>query len=337
MIIPGNILQRYAVEGKTPIYLDKNKVRDFGFEPIEGAIFSKEKLESDLKIQHDPDKISLAVKALLYFKDYIQLPFYVPSFQKKMYRLKRKDSDKTYISDRMAVKFSHLKSLEIADKALRDFLPGLLWNNRDIALEHLHCFRGIQVIEPEHWGRSTEWDKILGYFDPADRLIKIRRDLFKLNPARLEEDLLIGIGESVLGKYFRNKAMRPIFDNGGMIGKVFEIELSPAGKRQSYLNDAQLRHFLYLSGMEESLKNREIFRKVLNINETFTPCGLLFGLFYAWYLNNQYGGEMEYEMSLVKQEISDLMPKQKKDFQSRSELIRFFREVVFKQKLRTSF
>jgi hypothetical protein len=85
--------------------------------------------------------------------------------------------------------------------------------------------------------------------------------------------------------------------------------------------------------MEESAGDRHLFRRMLNRNETFTPCGLYFGLFYAWYLNNRYGGEMEFEMSLVKQEISDLMPKQKKDFQQRSELIRFFREVVFRRKI----
>jgi len=335
--IPGNILQRYAIEGKTPIYLDKNRVRDAGFEAIEGAIFSRQKLESDFLIQHDPDKFSLAIRALLYFKKYLTMPFYVPAATKHVSLLKGKHDSVPFISQQLKEALTHLESLDIPDKEVRDFLPRLLWNNRDMTLAHLHYFKGIRVIEPEHWGRSTEWDKILGYFDTGDRYIKIRKDLFKLGEGRLEEDLLIGIGESLLGVCFHKKTIRPLMEGDEIVGKVFEIELAPPDSRNTYLNHLELRQYLALSGMEESTAQEGIFRKAVNRNEAFTPCGLLFGLCYAWYLNNRYGGELEFEMSLVKQEITDLMPKQRNDFQRRRELIRFFREVVFKQKLTWSF
>ena len=71
------------------------------------------------------------------------------------------------------------------------------------------------------------------------------------------------------------------------------------------------------------------FRITINNNEGFLPPGLLFGLLYAWYLNNAYGGVMEYEMSLLKWPPHTLIPYQAQERVRKQALIAFFRNEVF--------
>ena len=68
----------------------------------------------------------------------------------------------------------------------------------------------------------------------------------------------------------------------------------------------------------------------LNGNDGFTPPCLLFGLLYAWYLNNVYGEIMEYEMSLLRWPSQKLIPCQLEERNRKQALIDFFRKVVFK-------
>jgi hypothetical protein len=72
---------------------------------------------------------------------------------------------------------------------------------------------------------------------------------------------------------------------------------------------------------------------VINDNEAFTPPGLFFGLFYAWYVNNRFGGILDYEMSLLRWKISELIPKALMVRTRMQEQIDFFRRVVFRQKV----
>ena len=67
----------------------------------------------------------------------------------------------------------------------------------------------------------------------------------------------------------------------------------------------------------------------MNGQEGFTPPGLLFGLTYAWYLDNRFASHIEYKMSIVNVEVSDLIPEQVKIFNRRRALVDFFRTVVF--------
>ena len=71
------------------------------------------------------------------------------------------------------------------------------------------------------------------------------------------------------------------------------------------------------------------FGITLNDQEGFLPPGLLFGLLYAWYLNNAYGQIMEYEMSLLRWSPKYLIPYQMEEYTRKQALIRFFRNVVF--------
>ncbi|MDM7917702.1 MAG: hypothetical protein QUS12_00870, partial [Methanosarcina sp.] len=67
----------------------------------------------------------------------------------------------------------------------------------------------------------------------------------------------------------------------------------------------------------------------LNDQEGFLPPGLLFGLLYAWYLNNSYGRIMEYEMSLLRWSPEKLIPYQLEEYNRKKELVKFFRNLVF--------
>ena len=62
--IPGSILQRYAIEDKEPIYIDRNRVRALGFGSVEARIFANDQLQQRRVIQHDPDALARAIKGL---------------------------------------------------------------------------------------------------------------------------------------------------------------------------------------------------------------------------------------------------------------------------------
>jgi len=88
--------------------------------------------------------------------------------------------------------------------------------------------------------------------------------------------------------------------------------------------------YLELAKMRRSKSQEDVYRIIINGNEGFMPPGLLFGLLYAWYLNNRYGGVVDYEMSLVRWKVSDLIPHQTQEMILRRKLITFFRTVVFR-------
>ncbi len=53
------------------------------------------------------------------------------------------------------------------------------------------------------------------------------------------------------------------------------------------------------------------------------------GLIYAWYLENRLASHIEYKMSVMQINQTDLIPEQLKMFLRREKMIAFFREVVF--------
>ncbi len=151
-------------------------------------------------------------------------------------------------------------------------------------------FRGIRVIPAAGWNRSTELDNVLGYFDPKDRYIKLREDLLA-DPAGLQDNILIALGESLLGRYIRRR--RWIEHDGA---RRYEITLETPARRACLLTDAQLRAYLALARMTPDPADPGIFRITLNREDGFLPPGLLFGLVYAWYLTGR-SFTMEYEMT----------------------------------------
>jgi len=331
--IPGDILRNYALEGKVPIYLDKDRVRTMGFQAIEAAVFSEQRLRNERVIQHDPEKFAQVIKSLYYLHKHRKktpAPFPLPPTRfDPAVRFPRKG----YLCDHWDRARQRVGEMDISDARLRAALLDILWNNREILLEHLDCVRGIRMIRARHWARSTEWDNILGYFDPEDGTLKIHDQLLRGPDHRLTEDLLIALGESLLGNYFRRKSTRSVREEGEPLGKIFEIELRPLRERKAFLNDRELTEYLRLAQLGSSPGDPSRFRMVINGNEAFTPPGLLFGLLYAWYVNNRFGGIVDYEMSLIRWKISELIPKPSMVRTRMQEQIDFFRRVVFRQRV----
>jgi len=166
---------------------------------------------------------------------------------------------------------------------------------------------------------------VLGYYDPETRSIKLHAQLLR-DTERLRRDLLIALGESLLGRYIESR--RWIDEREG--ARSYEIRLRAIKDRACFLNDRDLRCYLQLARMVPDRNDTNRFRITVNDDEGFLPPGLLFGLLYAWYLNNTYGGVMEYEMSLLRWPEDRLVPYQAKEKRRKDELVRFFRTVVFR-------
>ena len=90
--------------------------------------------------------------------------------------------------------------------------------------------------------------------------------------------------------------------------------------------------YLRLSRMHRSQQEDSAYTRVINPGEGFTPPGLFFGLFYAWYLDNRFAANIEYKMSIMRNGISDLIPEQVRIVDRRRKTISFFRERIFRQR-----
>lgn len=332
--IPGSILRNYALEGKSPIHLDKSRVDSMGFCPVEATLFSPENQIKTQVIHHDARRFSLAIRTLFYADKLLK--------RKKGYSLRRSASHRKYAGGRVKVKGLSaqnpkrspllcdyyrsakevLSKKEFQPDILRDFLLKLAWENRDIHPSHFSFFRGGFVIPAAKWDRSTEWDDIQGYYDPKDQILKLHSDLLA-NPARLGENLLIALGESLLGRYIESR--RWIDQRGS---RCYEIVLRPVQDRQCFLTDSQLLRYLRLARMIPDPINSRIHRITINADEGFLPPGLLFGLLYAWYLSGR-GFTMEYEMTLLRWPLKNLIPLHARDRLRKEALVTFFRSEIF--------
>jgi hypothetical protein len=211
---------------------------------------------------------------------------------------------------------------------LRGILRDLLWDNRDISPGHLSCFKGARVIPATAWDRSTEWDNVLGYYDPRDRLLKIHSNLSN-NPVELRGNLLIALGESLLGRYIESRRWIARQADGPWGWRSYEIRLRPPRERDCLLSPAQLHAYLQLARMVPDPGHAGIYRITLNNNDGFIPPGLLFGLMYAWYLDNTCAPIMENEMSMLHWHEATLIPHQVQEYRRKKALIHFFRTEIF--------
>ena len=331
--MPGNILRNYALEGKRPIHLDRARVTAMGFQPVEATLFSPDQLKQAHVIQHDAGKFALALRSILYAHkalNWIDMnQECIPT--RRSVRPQRE-------TPRSPLLCRYLSSIETAlsDKTfhpplLKKVLLDLAWDNRDILPEHLNYFRAAQIIPAKAWHRSTDWDNVLGFYDPDDHHLKVHEHLLD-RPARLREDLLIALGESLLGRYIESRKWIENHNMGYPGARCYEIRLRPAAQRECYLSPAQLHTYLKLARMIPDPRDPGCYRMVMNNNEGFLPSGLLFGLMYAWYLNNAYGGIMEYEMSLLRWPPRSLLPHQAKERMRRQALVNFFRTEVFRHR-----
>ncbi|MDD5760186.1 MAG: YvcK family protein [Desulfobulbaceae bacterium] len=326
--IPGNILQSYAIEGKSPIYLDRVKVWNMGFLPIEAAIFSREGLR-DRKVRHDPASFATAVKVLWAAKDHLEEKgrHGTKALPPPAVTVPRVGESAEVPSRRYARMRAMLSMIDTIDF---ERIMDILWRHADIPVEHLGHVRGITTVSRGDWVRGQAWDNLYSFYDPADGRIKIRQDL--LGDRRFEVAFLVALGQSLLGDYALRKEVVPLCHEGEGLGKIYHLTLRPESGRRCYFTEAELVRYLSLARMCRSARNPSHFTRVVNGEEGFTPPGLLFGLTYAWYLDNRFASHIEYKMAIGRTAVSDLVPEQMKSQAQRQELIQFFREVVFRQK-----
>jgi uncharacterized cofD-like protein len=327
--IPGSILRNYALEGKRPIYLDRRHVEAAGVHPVEATIFSIEHLKDAGVIQHDPKKFTLAVRTLLFANRHGR-----PGRKRSGAARASKDSSRNYhrssvlLCDYWSSFKRALSRKDFRPAHLRGSMLDLIWENRDMRLDHLNFFTGARIIPAAQWNRSIEWDNVLGYYDPADRSLKLHRQLLD-DPERLKGNMLIALGESLLGRYIEERNWITPAGPDSWGSRCFEIRLLPPFRRNCFLNPKQLHDYLVLARMVPHPGNAGTYRITLNHNDGFLPPGLLFGLMYAWYLDNACGPIMEIEMSLLHLQQDLLIPHQEQEYRAKKALIDFFRTEVF--------
>jgi len=335
--IPGSILQNYALEDKVPIYLDRNRIKEMGFTTIEASIFSQTALVERHVVQHDPDALARAVHTLWAIRDHLEIvtPTEVGPLLPQCPPLNHKIIRSSYVLphyQRFGLINEHLDKITVSPAEYRDEVIGLLveifWKHHDIHISHLDYFQGLILIEPDNWRRSQQWDNVFSFYDTEEGLIKIRRDMLG-HRDRFEVAFLIALGESLLGDYAADKQMLPVTDEYGQLGKVYRLALREPDQRRLFLDGIELDRFLRLARMIPVVKNRLLYTRLVNGCEGFTPPGLLFGLIYAWYLDNRTSSHIEYKMAIMRNEVSNLIPEQVNIHSRRRALIHFFRTSVF--------
>lgn len=340
--IPASILQSYAVEGKIPIYLDKDKLAEYGLTPVECDIYSRRAINERGVIQHDPDNLALAIKGLFngracYLKEKASENFKVQPevIPKKAEILNFRKFERPFNKySRIKEKIETLEvkyiGLENCDNSvsLKQDITDILWDHPIIPFKHLTYCKDVHCIAPALWGRDQKWDNVFSYFDPNDYCIKIRADQVGVR-ANLEIAIMIAIGESLLGDYAAEKSIKAVLSENVELGSVYHLHLRPEQERNCFLTHSELTIFLNLARMCKA-ESEYHYTRLVNRGEGFTPPGLLMGLMYAWYVDNRLATHIEYKMSVLKINRTDLIPEQLRMAQKRRNMIDFFREVIFK-------
>ena len=117
--------------------------------------------------------------------------------------------------------------------------------------------------------------------------------------------------------------------NQETVGRIYRLKMRESGQLVSFLPPEDLHAYLLLSRMHSSAHEERLYSRIVNPGEGFTPPGLFFGLFYAWYLDNRFAPNIEYKMSIMRNDISDLIPEQVRIVDRRRRTIEFFREKIF--------
>ncbi len=147
------------------------------------------------------------------------------------------------------------------------------------------------------------------------------------NFRKFEVAFLIALGESLLGNYAKTKEMKLIEVDSIHLGKVYHLFLRSEKERECFFSDDNLKKYLILARMLDV--GEDHFTRLIHGEEGFTPPGLLMGLIYAWYLENRLASHIEYKMSVMQVDQTDLIPEQLKMLTRREKMIAFFRGVVF--------
>ncbi len=324
--IPGSILQRYAVEGKMPIYLDRQRVFNMGFLPLEAGIFSKEGL-ADRTVKHDPAALSIAMKTMWATGDIETSAHRHICIEKSPAGKKLLKTGASFFPacERYGQIYNRLVELNVEEL---DDIIDIIWRHPDISVGHLDYVRGLRFVPLHDWKRCQEWDNIYSFFDPDDFFLNIREDM--RNDPHFEVAFLVALGQSLLGNYCLDKKLQPLEINGEQLGKIYRLKLRPVAERRCFFNDEELRQYLNLSRMQPSRVEDDVFTRILSGDDGFTPPGFLFGLSYAWYIDNRFAPHIEYKMAIARAEVSNAVPEQVKTLAKRRALVDFFSDVVFR-------
>lgn len=335
--VPATVIQSYAVEGKFPIYLDRDEVTRQGIIPLECGIYSTSALREHGVIRHDPKQFALVVRTLwaMASNSSLRAPVILRGDDKSDCARKHLISGQVPCLRYQRIQ-DYLATISIAPHGqtqkkisdLRETLQEILWRHKDIPMRHLELVKGIQCVANEQWERDQNWDKIFSFYDPRDGLVKIRQDQFA-SERSLEVAFLVALGQGLLGNYARLKDIRGVASDSIALGKAYHLYLRPEGSRDCYFSDQDLTEYLILARMIVDPEDASHFTRLINGSEGFTPPGLLMGLTYAWYLDNRFASHIEYKMAVIRIDHSDLIPEQVRTKSRREKLTVFFREIVF--------
>ena len=323
--VPGSIIRNYALEDKHPIHLDRARVAALGVMPVEASLFSVDRWERDSMIHHDPARFAAAVRTVY------------EGLAGRRRRAARRSAAPRAVPPavrqgpsacaRMEGIAAALAAKSIPGAGLRRALDDFFWANPDVPAAHLAGFDGVRFVPEAQWARSREWDNVLGYYEPATRRIMLHEQALA-RPDMLAPNFAVALGESLLGRYIARKWWDP--EAPGTNVRSYEIELRPPAERACLLADAELRTYLRLAQMApRGGAGRRYFRPVPN-GTGFLPCGILFGLAYAWMLDGAYVPALDYEMQILQWPAARLLPYQVRARARHRELVRFFRETVFR-------
>jgi uncharacterized cofD-like protein len=336
--ISGAVLQNYAMEDKIPIFMDREKIETMGFRSIEAGIFSQAALHERNVIQHDPEMLARAIRTLMAVAS---LPGYggpaakgtgLPQGYNMEYPLVQKRAG--YSCERYEALERWLQETRIRQENCGENIAAklleILWFHQDILLDHLANIKAIEIIDRATWSRSQEWDNVFSFYDPEDSTIKICHEVVAAKK-RFEAAFLVALGQSLLGNYAAAKEMEPVGRKDGAVGKIFRLTVRPPQERDAFLADSELTEYLKLARMVQSGTDASLYTRLVNGQEGFTPPGMLFGLVYAWYLDNRFAAHVEYKMAIMRTRLSDLIPEQVRKHARRKNLVLFFRRSVFRQ------
>lgn len=350
--IPGSVLQGYALEAKEPIFIDRERVQQLGFGLIEAAVFSQDLLRRQNRIQHDPEALAKTIKTLWVLREAGLLK--APDASKRLpepahdraapcplrplpcerHRAlqKRLDSLETgRISTVAQGEGERPDPLPLPQRsALLQAVAEILWRHPDIPVDHLRAVRKIWLVDTAIWQQTLEWDNIDSTYQPDSRRILIREDRYH-DSRRFETAFLVALGQSLLGDYAAEKSMEPLHFGPHAVGLLYRIRMRPVQELDGFLHATDIGRYLQLARMHPSPDAAGVFTRTVNLAEGFTPPGLFFGLFYAWYLDNSLTPHIDYKMSIMRHEQASMIPQQMRMSRRRSETIAFFREKVFRQ------
>ena len=322
--VPGSIIRNYALEDKHPIHLDRARVAALGVMPVEASLFSGDRWQRDSMIHHDPARFAAAVRTVY---EGLSGRRRGPGRRTGAPRLPRPSAARgPSACARMEAIGAALAEKAIPTASLRQATEDFLWRNPDVRPEHLAYFDGVEVVPDGQWKRSREWDNVLGYYEPAAKRIMLHEQTLK-KPGALAPNFAVALGESLLGRYIARKWWEEEEPGSGY--RDYEIELLPVRARECYLSDAGLRTYLRLAQMMPRAGGILRYFRPVPKGTGFLPCGILFGLAFAWMLDAANVPALDFEMQILQWPVARLLPYQVRARARHRELVRFFREEVF--------